>query len=288
MMKIKQIIPLLIFITFVTSFSTSAFAECGGKIQCIGIGTTPTDALDAHHGSIFPPVTPNFVFGNQDIGTTSVAQTVYVQAVTSPSGATVVLNTPFIDGSDPSAYSVTGGTCLVSGPVHGDSTAYCTITIAFNPSSVGSKPAILHVPLPQASGCGTCITERTANLSGNATLPAPVITSTSTTSGSTGVAFSYQIVANNSPTSFNATSLPTGLSVNTSTGLISGTPTANGISNVSISATNATGTDTQTLALTIALNVPVITSSGIATGTTGVAFTYQITATNIPWINAQR
>ena len=40
-----------------------------------------------------------------------------------------------------------------------------------------------------------------------------------------GTAFSYQITASNSPTSFSAAGLPDGLSVNTA-GLISGTPTA--------------------------------------------------------------
>src|SRR4029077_5909491 len=54
---------------------------------------------------------------------------------------------------------------------------------------------------------------------------APVITSAGTASGTVGTAFSYQIVATNSPTSFNATGLPAGLTVNAGTGLISGTPT---------------------------------------------------------------
>jgi len=39
-------------------------------------------------------------------------------------------------------------------------------------------------------------------------------------------AFTYQILATNNPTSFQAQSLPAGVSLNTATGLISGTPTA--------------------------------------------------------------
>jgi hypothetical protein len=83
----------------------------------------------------------------------------------------------------------------------------------------------------------------------------PVITSASTASGTVGKAFSYQITATNSPTSFGATGLPAGLSINTSTGLISGTPTASGTSSVALSATNGAGTGTATLALTVSATV---------------------------------
>src|SRR6266571_1801264 len=83
----------------------------------------------------------------------------------------------------------------------------------------------------------------------------PVITSSLTATGQVGVAFSYTITATNSPTSYNATGLPAGLSVNTSTGLISGTPAvgtnAGSPYSVTISATNSGGTGSATLTLTI-------------------------------------
>jgi uncharacterized repeat protein (TIGR03803 family) len=101
-------------------------------------------------------------------------------------------------------------------------------------------------------------------------------------SGSTGRAFSYQINASNSPTAYNATGLPAGLSVNTATGLISGTATATGTTSVTISATNAGGTGSATLTILMLLPPPVITSALSATGTTGVTFSYQIAATNSP------
>src|SRR5204862_171628 len=96
-------------------------------------------------------------------------------------------------------------------------------------------------------GTGTA----TLSLTVNATTP-PVITSALTASGTVGTAFSYTITATNSPTSFNAAGLPAGLSVNTTNGVISGTPTAAGTSNVTLSATNTGGTGTATLTLTIA------------------------------------
>src|SRR5947208_8716138 len=110
----------------------------------------------------------------------------------------------------------------------------------------------------------------------------PVITSPLTATGQVGVAFSYQITATNSPTSFNATGLPAGLTVNTTNGLISGTPTTAGTYSVTISETNGSGTGNATLTLTIKPPPPVITSSLTATGQVGVAFSYSITATNNP------
>lgn len=79
----------------------------------------------------------------------------------------------------------------------------------------------------------------------------PVITSSLTDSGTVGAAYNYNIVATNSPTSYSATGLPAGLSINTTTGEITGTPTGAGSFNVSITATNAYGTDAETLIITI-------------------------------------
>lgn len=84
---------------------------------------------------------------------------------------------------------------------------------------------------------------------------APVITSPLTASGSVGTAFSYTITASNNPTSFNATGLPGGLTFSGAT--ISGTPAAAVTNhNITITATNAGGTDTKTLVLTVTAVAP--------------------------------
>src|SRR5438094_10245152 len=101
--------------------------------------------------------------------------------------------------------------------------------------------------------------------------PKPVITSPTAATGQVGVAFSYQITASNGPIiSYNATGLPAGLSVNTSTGLISGTPTTAGTYSVTISATNESGRAWGRVTLNIAKRTPaIITSPTTSTGQVG-------------------
>ena len=71
----------------------------------------------------------------------------------------------------------------------------------------------------------------------------PTITSTLTASGTYGSSFSYQITATNTPTSYAATNLPRGLSLNATSGLISGSPAQTGtFSNISLTATNGSTT----------------------------------------------
>lgn len=92
----------------------------------------------------------------------------------------------------------------------------------------------------------------------NPTTP-PIVTSATTASGTYGSSFTYSITADHSPTSYDATGLPSGLTVDTTTGAISGSPTQSGSFNVLISATNADGTGDATLALTIAKAVLTVT-----------------------------
>jgi hypothetical protein len=80
---------------------------------------------------------------------------------------------------------------------------------------------------------------------------APVITSTLTAGGTVGSSFNYSITASNGPASYGATNLPAGVTVNTSTGLISGTPTVSGTFTSTISATNTAGTGSASLVITI-------------------------------------
>jgi len=112
---------------------------------------------------------------------------------------------------------------------------------------------------------------------GTATPTPPVITSATTATATVGQPFSYTITSNQAGSSFTATGLPAGLSLNGA--VISGTPTMTGSSSVTLSATNSTGqTGTATLNLTVNAAAPVITSATTATATVGQPFTYTITS----------
>ena len=99
-----------------------------------------------------------------------------------------------------------------------------------------------------------------------------------------GVPFTYAIrtISNTPPSQYSSSTLPAGLTLNQSTGLISGTPTATGSNSVTITATNPGGSGSATLAISVVTPAPAITSPLTATGTTGVPFSYRITATNAP------
>ncbi len=123
----------------------------------------------------------------------------------------------------------------------------------------------------------------TVPLTFNVTPQPPIIVGSLTASGSANAPFTYNINALNNPNNFTAAPLPAGLSLNTSTGAITGTPTTPGITSVVLSATNSGGTSAVTPTLVITIdNKPVINSAATATGTVNVPFTYTITAFNTP------
>lgn len=115
----------------------------------------------------------------------------------------------------------------------------------------------------------------------------PDITSPTSASAMIGASFSYQITATEDPDNYSASGLPAGITCNTFTGLISGTPLSAGTSTVTIGATNALGTGSDILILTVTdsgvvTGPPVITSATSVTGAVGLAFGFQIEATQTP------
>ncbi|WP_309399505.1 S8 family serine peptidase [Cerasicoccus maritimus] len=89
-----------------------------------------------------------------------------------------------------------------------------------------------------------------ANLLGAGAQP-PEFTSSTSAQGYVGEAFYFALTADNEPTSFAAEGLPSGLSIDTETGEISGYPTTAGEYSVTLTASNDAGDTEQTWALSI-------------------------------------
>ena len=107
----------------------------------------------------------------------------------------------------------------------------------------------------------------------------PVISSSSAAAGSVSQPFVYQLTATNSPTRYAVVSgnLPPGLTLNVTTGVISGTPGMVGVYSVLLGATNAAGTSTLEVIFSIS---PSSISLETALDTTELTWT---TGGNLPW-----
>jgi len=115
-----------------------------------------------------------------------------------------------------------------------------------------------------------------------------VITTTSLPAGNVGVAYSQAIAATGGVPAYSwsviSGSLPGGLSLGSSTGVVSGTPTAAGTSYFTVQVSDSqqpADTDTQALSIvvTAAPPAPTITTTSLPNGTRGVAYSQTVQAT---------
>ncbi len=113
----------------------------------------------------------------------------------------------------------------------------------------------------QTTGTLVSATVKIYGTAATAPAAAPTVTSAGTATAMVGVPFSYQITATNAPTSYTVTGLPVSLTVNTTTGLITGTPTATTAINATLKASNGSG-----LGAGRALAITVSATAGLATG----------------------
>ena len=194
--------------------------------------------------------------------------------ITSPLAMTTTLGQPFtyqFEATGATTLEVTGlpeglqfdpllsaivGTPLVEG-------TYQVGLIAFAPDgSITSETLILTIQPTPKSG--------------------PVIISSTSATGRTGSPFSFQVITSGASAAarLSATGLPPDLRVDPVTGLISGTPTADGSTAVDLIVTDGTQVATDTLQLTFSSDLarPVIVSPSAATLISGQSFTYTIEA----------
>lgn len=241
-------------------------------------------------------ITGTTTFPNTNVGSSSPPQ-----AITITNSGTATLTLTSITHSAPGVFpdttggpaprpghycgfgSLAGGTPNTGGPINIAPGGTCVLNLVFAPNAAFTLMGTITIN-SNAAGSPTSIALAGTGLAP----PAPVITSANTAGGVVGTAFTYQIVATNSPTSYGATGLPAGLGVNAATGQITGTPTAAGTFAATVSATNGGGTGSQALTITVtaAAVAPVITSGPAPNGTVGTPYTFTFTAsgtTPITW-----
>lgn len=143
-------------------------------------------------------------------------------------------------------------------------------TIDLNGGSIeDSYPLTAALNLPSAESGALRFAEGSADA-------APVLHLPTYAVAQIGRAFSFQIVGTQAPTTFSAEGLPPGLSLDTATGLITGTPTASGNYRVSASARNAFGATTQSFELTIPHTIASVVAPTRGIYRTGQQLTVQV------------
>ena len=167
------------------------------------------------------------VYGGTSVASPLIAS-VYALAGTPAAGTTPA---SYLYAHTSSLYDVTSGKTATCSPAY-----LCTAEVGYDgPTGLGTPDGI------------------TAFSNGTSTGNTVTVTNPGSQTGKVGTAASLQISASDSASgqtlTYSATGLPAGLSINASTGLISGTPTASGSSSVTVTAkdtTGATGTTTFT------------------------------------------
>ncbi len=226
---------------------------------------------------------------NEQAGAYSVAVACPCGAVTSLVANLTVLGIPLITNPPQAAVVFCGETATfqvgATGPTplsyqwlfHGapiqNETNATLAMVAVTNANAGQYSVLVSCP------CGS-ITTSTAALIINP--EPPLITSPLTATAVQGQPFTYTITGLHNPSLFTATVLPPGLTLNLTNGLISGTNLENGTFYIRLSTRNACSGDSKTLTLAVSSGAPLITSAASASGVTGSAFTYAITATQSP------
>ena len=147
-------------------------------------------------------------------------------------------------------------------------------------SGTSTQTGSFPVTMTATNGVGT---DATQNFTVNV-VAAPVFTSANNATFTTAGSNSFTVSASGFPApTFAVTTgtLPSGVTLNSTTGVLSGTPAATGVTSVTITATNAVSNATQSFTLTANAG-PVITSANSTGFVATVAGTFTVTASGYP------
>jgi hypothetical protein len=186
---------------------------------------TAFDAFAYLFPSVSPPAsaTPTVTVTNPgtQTGTVGTADTLQIQASDSATGKTFTYSATDL----PIGLSISSSTGAITG----------------TPTMAGSYTTTVTVN----DGSGASSVNFDWTIGSSSTTNTVTVTNPGNQTGAVGTAVSLQIQASDSATgqtlTYSATGLPAGLSISSSTGLISGTPTTAGTSSVTVTATDGTG-----------------------------------------------
>lgn len=198
-------------------------------------------------GSVAPT---NAITGDVWMDTSGVAPTITTTTLNALNVSVPISQTLVATGTTPLTWSVT------SGSVPTGLTLSSAGVLGGTPTTTGSYSFTAQA----LNGFGST-TQSYSGTVGAAI--APTITTSTLGTITASVAYSLTLSASGSVPTWSVTSgsLPTGLSLNTSTGVISGTPTTTGSYSVTVTATNSAGSANQTFTGTVGGVAPTITTT---------------------------
>jgi hypothetical protein len=248
-------------------------------------GLTLNSSTGAITGTPTTAGTSNFTAQVTDSAKASATKPLSI--IIDPSTLTITTTSPLPNGTVGVAYSqtlnATGGS-----PPYGWSISAGSLPAGLSLNS--STGAITGTPTTagpfnftaQVSDTAKATASQAFSLTINA--PALLITTTSLPNGTVGTAYSQTLAASGGTTpyswSLGVGSLPPGLSLNSATGTISGTPTTAGTFPFTVQVTDSAGTTVrQSLTLTINPSTLAITTASLPAGVVGSAYSVTLAAT---------
>ncbi len=255
----------------------------------LSASTVNTGTTGEYHATLTAPETSGSVIVTAVVSGTTITATLGVQ-VTEASSALSVTTTALSGGTVGTAYSATlaaeGGTA----PYH------WSVTEGSLPAGVSLDASTGVISgTPTASGTSSLTVQVTdslspvetaaANLSMVVTPAALAVTTTALPGGTVGTAYSATLVAEGgtAPYHWSVTegSLPTGLSMDGSTGVISGTPTEAGTSSLTVQVTDSSSpveTAAVNLSMVVSPAALAVTTTAVPGGTVGTAYSATLAA----------
>ncbi|WP_263282059.1 beta strand repeat-containing protein [Leifsonia sp. ZF2019] len=286
-----------------STYSFTAVSHGGGAVSfAVGSGTLPTgltlDSGGSLHGT--PSSAGSFTFSVDATNSVGSANSgdITITVVPAPEAPTFTADAPPASGTVGVAYSYTfkadgvpsgGVSYAVKSGTLPDGLALNTSSgvLSGTPTTPGAHTFVVEATNAKGSTAGAShtITVVPAPEAPTFTADAPPA------SGTVGVAYSYTFKADGVPSggvsyAVKSGTLPDGLALNTSSGVLSGTPTTPGAHTFVVEATNAKGSTagaSHTITVVPAPEAPTFTADAPpASGTVGVAYSYTFKADGVP------